>query len=146
MSTHQLGDRPLDLAAVLGGLVSLLVPPVVDPLRDARDELGGALADPPPELVLALAADAAHLTAHGRIDDDYQPLPLREPGGRRSLGEPGDALDDHAIDPAVHETADGTALHDDVDELHRDLLCVRRWSHGRPSRRTLRALEGIPSR
>ena len=42
-------DRPVDLRAVVLDLVRLLVAAVVDLLAHARDELGGALADPGPK-------------------------------------------------------------------------------------------------
>ena len=94
---------------------------MVDRLADARDELGGALADPRPEVVLVplLAEDPGDLDAGRLVRHDDQSLALAEAGGRRSLGEPGDALDDLAVDAAFLEPADGPALHDDVVELHR---------------------------
>ena len=53
-----------------------------------------------------------------RVRDDDQPLALAEPGRRRALGEPGDPLDDVALDAALLEPADGPALHHDIVELH----------------------------
>ena len=64
------------------------------------------------------------------VRDDHQALALREARRRRPLGEPGDALDDVALDAPVLEPADGAALHDDLGEVHgvsfrRDLPTVR---------------------
>ena len=96
---------------------------MIDLLADARDELGGALADPRPEAdvgVVLLAADRGHLAAPLRLRHDDESLALAEPGRRRALGEAGDPLDDVALDAALLEPANRPALHHDVDELHGD--------------------------
>ena len=94
---------------------------MVDRLADAWDELRRALADPRPEAglrVAFLAADPGDLAAPVRLGHDDESLALAEAGRRRSLGEPGDLLDRLARDAAVHEPADGAALHHDLAELH----------------------------
>ena len=114
------GDRPVDLVAVLVDLVGLLVAAVVDRLADARDELRRALADPRAEVVLVplLAADPRHLATGARVGDDDEPLALAEPRRRRPLREAGDALDDVTVDAALLEPAHRPALHHDLVELH----------------------------
>jgi hypothetical protein len=79
-----------------------------------------ALADPRPESrVVVFAADPGDLTPRGRICHHDQSLALAEAGRRRPLGEAGDALDDVAVDAALLEPADGSALHHDIGEVHR---------------------------
>ena len=56
-----------------------------------------------------LAADPGDLAAARRVGHDDQPLALAEAGRRCPLGEPGDALDDRAVDAALLEPADRPA-------------------------------------
>jgi len=57
------------------------------------------------------------------LGHDHQSLALAEPGRRRPLGEPGDPLDDLAVDAPILEPSDRSTLHHDVDELHVVLQC-----------------------
>ena len=60
------GDRPVDLGAVVLELVGLLVAAVVDRLGDARDELRGALRDPRPHPEVASYSSSPHSRATSR--------------------------------------------------------------------------------
>ncbi len=123
-STHQYGTGHAISEPSGIDLVRLLVAAVVDRLADARDELGGALADPRAEvgLVLLLAADPRDLAARRRLGHHDEPLALAEPGRRRPLREPRDPLDHVALDATFLEAPNGTTPHDDIRELHPCLL------------------------
>ena len=110
-------DRPVDLGAVVVELVRLLVAAVVDRLADARDELGGALADPRPEVGLGTirprrrsGRPRRRRVGGSRHDDQALALAERRPTACAGRGRAIRSMTSR-LDAALLEPADGPALH-----------------------------------
>ena len=135
---------PLDLLPLLELVVPLVALVVVALARHDEDLGGGGLEPRLDALERLVVPERRDLREELRVVDDEQPLPLREPGARRTPHGRDDAFERVARDRVAGVVAHHAALLEQVVEAHAGTSAVapgttasRRSSHGcapRPSK------------